>query len=171
MRIADEHTVKSVRTPKTTQSFRCSFCGLSLPQPMCALASCPVLDNSIGLHVQGQEGSTPELDNMSGQEFEIFVRDQLLRKGFKNIETTPGTGDMGADLIVHHQSRKIVIQCKRSSNPVGVAAVQEVLGARCFYTAQEAWVVTNATFTDAARRLARTAEVRLKVLKLGACTL
>jgi restriction system protein len=109
---------------------------------------------------------TLELHDMSGQEFELFVQDQLLRKAFESVNTTPGSGDMGADLIIHHEGKKIVVQCKRSSNPVGLAAVQEVFGARRFYGAHEAWVVTNASFTEAARSLALATKVRLKIVKL-----
>lgn len=72
---------------------------------------------------------------------------------------------MGADLIaVDAQGRKIVIQCKRNGKPVGVTAVQEVLGAKHFYRANEAWVVTNSTFTVAAKKLARSSKVRLRML-------
>ena len=41
---------------------------------------------------------------------------------------------MGADLIVRHNGKVIVVQCKRYGNAVGLQAVQEVLGARSFYT-------------------------------------
>lgn len=101
---------------------------------------------------------------MSGKHFELFVRDRLIARGYANIETTRGSGDMGADLIVRQNGRVIVIQCKRYAGAVGLAAVQEVLGAKSFYQADEAWVITNSTFTPAARRLARSANVRLKML-------
>ena len=105
---------------------------------------------------------------MTGMEFEIFVRDRLVEKGYAKarIETTPPSGDYGADLIVRQDEKPkvIVIQCKRSANAVGVQAVQQVLGAKKFYKANEAWVVTDATFTPAARRLAQSADVRLKRL-------
>lgn len=101
---------------------------------------------------------------MSGEQFELFVRDQLVQKGYSNVETTPRSGDMGADLLVSQNGKTIVIQCKRCSSPVGVSAVQEVLGTKSFYKANEAWVVTDSTFTKAARQLARSARVRLKIL-------
>lgn len=168
--VATEKREQDAELRVMKQNSRCSFCELPLARPLkvtCALASCPVLENISrpASPFAGQVNNTPELDDMSGQEFEIFVRDQLLRKGFETIDTTPGSGDMGADLIVCHHGKKIVIQCKRSRNSIGVAAVQEVLGAKCFYGAQEAWVVTNAMFTEAARSLARIAKVRLKIVK------
>lgn len=101
---------------------------------------------------------------MSGKDFELFVRDRLMARGYANIETTRGSGDMGADLIVRQNGKVIVIQCKRYIGSVGLNAVQEVLGAKSFYKAHEAWVITDSTFTAAARRLARSANVRLKIL-------
>ncbi len=62
---------------------------------------------------------------------------------------------------------KIVIQCKRSAGPVGIKAVQEALGARSFYRAREAWVITDSTYTAAAIKLARSSGVKLKRLVGG----
>jgi restriction system protein len=73
---------------------------------------------------------------------------------------------MGADLVVRHEGKVIVIQCKRYAAAVGVQAVQEVLGARCFYEADEAWVITDSIFTEAARKLAKAANVRLRQFSL-----
>ena len=75
---------------------------------------------------------------------------------------------MGADLVVRQNGRVIVIQCKRCSSPVGVNAVQEILGAKSFYQADETWVVTDSTFTKAARQLAQCAGVRPKILTFRA---
>jgi restriction system protein len=106
------------------------------------------------------------MSKMSGREFELFVRERLRERGYLNIETTPESRDMGADLIVRQNGKVIVIQCKRYAGAVGLQAVQEVLGAKSFYCADEAWVVTDSTFTEAARNLARSAKVRLKMLVL-----
>ncbi|MEO8052352.1 MAG: restriction endonuclease [Acidobacteriota bacterium] len=102
-----------------------------------------------------------DVSQMSGQEFELLVKSLLARHGYVSIEMTPGSGDMGADLVVRHNERVIVIQCKRYSGAVGLQAVQEILGAKSFYQAHEAWVITNSTFTDPARMLARSGQVRL----------
>jgi restriction system protein len=103
---------------------------------------------------------------MSGKEFELYVRDQLMRlEGYANVEMTRESGDMGADLVVRHNGKIIVIQCKRYAGAVGLQAVQEVLGAKHFYEADEAWVITDSTFTEAARKLAKAANVRLRTLR------
>ena len=49
----------------------------------------------------------------------------------------------------------VVLQCKLYARPVGNKAVQEVAAARTFYDAGFAAVVSNADYTEAARRLAR----------------
>lgn len=89
-----------------------------------------------------------------------------MKTGYSRVETTPKSGDYGADLIIRQEQkpRVIVIQCKHSAHPVGLKAIQEVLGAKKFYRASEAWVITDSTFTRGARKLARSAGVQLKLL-------
>jgi hypothetical protein len=71
------------------------------------------------------------------------------------------TGDQGADIVCESDGMLAVIQCKRYSQPVGNAAVQEVLAARVFYGAALAAVVTNASFTKSAVVLAKKASIHL----------
>jgi len=98
---------------------------------------------------------------MTPIEFETFVANMLKAKGFTSVRGTPVTGDQGADLIAEKDGRTIIIQAKRYQRPVGNKAVQEVIAARTFYKGDEAWVVTNSTFTPAAVALAQSASVRL----------
>jgi hypothetical protein len=54
---------QALKRPTVVKKSSCSFCCLSLPRPAgitCALASCPIFEDA------------PGLENMSGQEFEIF---------------------------------------------------------------------------------------------------
>lgn len=71
------------------------------------------------------------------------------------------TPDYGADIIARRLFRKIVVQCKHYSKPVGVRAVQEVIAARQYYGASIAAVATNRTFTRAAKQLAQRCRVEL----------
>lgn len=77
------------------------------------------------------------------------------------MEVTSASGDYGADLVLKKDGKKVVAQAKRYSKDVGIMAVQEVIGAKSYYSANEAWVVTNSYFTKAARELAQTGSVRL----------
>jgi restriction system protein len=104
---------------------------------------------------------TPQLHPaMDGVEYECFVADLLSSRGWET-RLTKGSGDQGVDVIAQKQGIKAVIQCKLYSHPVGNDAVQEVIAGRAFENADFAAVVTNATFTSAARQLASAAHVLL----------
>jgi Restriction endonuclease len=57
------------------------------------------------------------------------------------VEHTGRRGDFGADLLVSKQGRKIPVQAKRYSKPVGIRAVQEAVAAKGFYGCGDALVV------------------------------
>jgi len=101
-----------------------------------------------------------EVDKMTGIQFEKFLMLRYRSMGYI-VKETPVSGDFGADLVLHKNSRKIVVQAKRYSKTVGLKAVQEVSSAKPHYKADEAWVVTNNYFTVAAKQLAATNNVRL----------
>lgn len=101
------------------------------------------------------------VDIMPGYEFEELLKAVYFYLGYK-AEITKKSGDYGADLLLEDETgKKVVIQAKRYSKPVGARSVQEIAGARPHYGAAEAWVVTNSTFTPAAETLARENDVRL----------
>lgn len=60
----------------------------------------------------------------------------------------------GADLVVECAGSTIIIQCKYYSQPIGVKAVQEAFSAMTFYNAHKAAVVSNQSYTKAARQMA-----------------
>ena len=64
------------------------------------------------------------------------------------------TGDQGADLIADTGGRRVVIQCKFHSKPVGNKAVQEAHAAVGYHAGDHAAVVSNASFTRSAKQLA-----------------
>lgn len=53
------------------------------------------------------------------------------------------------------------MQCKRYKGKVGISAVQEVLGAKGYYKADKAMVITNSYFTPNAIKLANANDVEL----------
>lgn len=97
---------------------------------------------------------------MEGWEFERFMADILNRSGY-TVESTQLSGDQGVDILLDMEGRKIAVQLKRYTRPVGNKAVQEVLAGRIHYAAQEAWVVTTSSFTRSAVELAKSTGVRL----------
>jgi restriction system protein len=59
------------------------------------------------------------------------------------------------------ESEKFAIQVKRSIGPVGISAVQEVIGGIYYYDCDTAMVITNAFYTPSAIELAKKAKVEL----------
>ena len=98
--------------------------------------------------------------SLSPIEFERFCASQLQLEGW-SVMCTAVSGDQGADIIAESGNTRIAIQCKQYSQPVGNAAVQEAVAARIFYDADQAMVVSNASFTRSAVDLATKAAVLL----------
>ncbi len=86
---------------------------------------------------------------------------RLLQNAGWATRVTTATGDQGIDVIATSGKIKLVVQCKLYSNPVGNAAVQEIIAGRAFERADHAAVVTNSTFTPSAKTLAAAASVWL----------
>lgn len=97
---------------------------------------------------------------LTPEEYEVSVANKLKQYGFIT-KLTQKTGDQGIDVIATKNNKKVVIQCKLYSNPVGNSAVQEILGGKAFEGADYAVVVSNATFTKSAKQLAISANVLL----------
>lgn len=101
-----------------------------------------------------------DIDKMDGIQFEHYLKELYISRGYA-AEVTSASGDFGADLLLKKDGKKIVVQAKRYSKDVGIIAVQEVMGAKSYYQADEAWVVSNNYFTKAARGLADKGQVLL----------
>lgn len=96
----------------------------------------------------------------TGIEFEYYLADLLKKNGYET-ELTPKSNDYGADIIATKDNIKYAIQCKFYSNPIGISAVQEVLGALQYYKCNVAIVATNNTYTNNAIELAQKSNVIL----------
>lgn len=94
-----------------------------------------------------------DADIVSGEDYETLCRNLLQGRGWR-VETTPMTGDQGADLIAEAHGRRIVIQCKFHARPIGNKAVQEAFAGLGFHGGDVAVVVSNASYTRSARQLA-----------------
>jgi restriction system protein len=106
--------------------------------------------------------SMEKIDRMSGEEFEDYLALMYSRKTengkkmFTSVETTPGTCDFGADLLLRTiDGRKAVVQAKRYRKHVPESAVQQLIAARTYYRADVGLVITNSLYTDAAKTLAK----------------
>ncbi|XZN91642.1 MAG: restriction endonuclease [Microcoleus sp.] len=101
-----------------------------------------------------------EVDAMTGKEFEKFLEIHFRNFGY-SVTLTQDSQDYGADLILYKDGSKTVVQAKRSKNPVGIKAVQEVAGAVRHYKGNKARVITNNRFTENACKLAKSNDVEL----------
>lgn len=108
-----------------------------------------------------QTNGVQSTSDMDGIEFEVFLMDLFRTLGATGVCGTSTTGDQGADVLFDYMGLKVVVQAKRYSGNVGNKAVQEVVAAKAYYNADEAWVVTNSKFTAAAKELAQSNGVTL----------
>ncbi|MCD8189099.1 MAG: restriction endonuclease [Clostridiales bacterium] len=94
---------------------------------------------------------------LSGLEYEHYCERWLIRsKKYRQVKVTPASGDFGADITaIDKKGRKWVFQCKRYSSKLGNKPIQEVVAAKSHYNASCAAVITNSSFTDNARQLAK----------------
>lgn len=104
----------------------------------------------------------PKKKVANGYEYEEQVARSLRRKGYRNVQVTPKSGDYGADIIATDpHGNRVCIQCKFYRNSVGLAAVQEVVTAKAKYNCNKAAVYTNSHFTKQAKELAIVNDVDL----------
>ncbi|WP_341285189.1 restriction endonuclease [Priestia megaterium] len=101
-----------------------------------------------------------QIDLMNGVQFEEYLGELFRTMGYK-VENTPRSGDYGADLILKKGRRKIAVQAKRYKGRVGISAVQQIIGAKNFYKADDIWVVTNSYYSKPAKNLGAVNNVKL----------
>jgi restriction system protein len=97
---------------------------------------------------------------VSPLEFEGICAAVLRQTGW-SASTTKGSGDQGADVVAEYKGKKLVVQCKFYTGNVGNKAVQEVLAAKQFYSADIAAVVCKSDYTRSAKQLANVAGVEI----------
>lgn len=107
-----------------------------------------------------RKAGLPEIDRMSGLEFEKYLEQLFRRLGYQ-VERTSYTHDQGADLILTKDGVRTAVQAKRHSKAVSNKAVQEVKTAMAHYHCDRAMVVANQPFTNSARELAQSNHVEL----------
>lgn len=96
------------------------------------------------------------IEGMSGVEFEELLQRMFTNLGYQ-VQTTKGSGDQGADLVLTEGDCRIAVQAKRYKGSVGNAAIQEVLGGLLYYHCGRGMVVTTGVFTKSAYDLAHRA--------------
>ncbi|XZK12696.1 restriction endonuclease [Clostridium perfringens] len=101
------------------------------------------------------------IDSLNGIEFENYLYKLFKSKGF-TCTLTKQSNDYGADLILKHSNEEItIVQAKFYSNKVGISAIQEIVAAKKYYSANNCIVITNNYFTENAKELATCNSVHL----------
>jgi restriction endonuclease Mrr len=98
--------------------------------------------------------------SLRGIPFEEFLKEVFEELGFV-VEATKASGDQGVDLVLRRGTVEIAVQAKGYAESVGNDAVQAVHTGMTYYGCHRCAVVTNSTFTRAARELADSVGCRL----------
>ena len=98
--------------------------------------------------------SNSDVSQMNGFEYEKYVAKRLKDLGYTNIRLTEKY-DLGVDIIANKDGLKWGIQVKKYSGLVGAEAVRQVVTALNHYGCDRAMVITNSTFSEPAKLLAR----------------
>ncbi|WP_318503071.1 restriction endonuclease [Bacillus sp. T3] len=94
-----------------------------------------------------------DIDLMSGYEFEDFLGDFFSQRGYK-VLPTGYSQDQGIDLIIEKDGKRIGVQAKCYSNPVGNKAIQETVAGINYHNCTHGMVITNSSYTRQALDLA-----------------
>lgn len=99
----------------------------------------------------------------TGVDFELYLK-TLIEEQLEGayVETTPASGDHGADLLVRFRGIVVAVQAKYYTGSVGNAAVQEIHSGMGFYDADYGMVVTQSKYTEHAKSLAMKLNIHLE---------
>ena len=100
------------------------------------------------------------VDSMDGLEFERYLADLLRKRGYTNIQLTEKY-DLGVDIIAKKDGVTWGIQAKRYNSPVKAEAVRQAYTALARYKCDRAMVITNSTYSNPARMLAKDNQIPL----------
>jgi HJR/Mrr/RecB family endonuclease len=91
--------------------------------------------------------SLNDVNNLTPYEFELFVKEFFIQKGYDAINTQM-SHDHGADVIAIKDSVKYVIQAKLYSKPLSSYVVDRVNYAKRRYLADKSIIITNNDVTN-----------------------
>ena len=96
----------------------------------------------------------------NGHEFEHWVADGLNKFGW-DTKVTVASGDQGIDVIAKKKGKTVGLQCKLLKSSVGNKAVQEAFAGKTFHKTDAVCVMSNASYTPSAQKLAADTGVKL----------
>ena len=102
------------------------------------------------------EALMARIDAMAGLEFEVWIVERLVAAGYQ-VRNVRASGDFGVDIITWIHGLAVGLQPKRYQGKVGNDAVQQVLAGCDYHGCHLAVVLTQSSFTAAAREQAEKA--------------
>ena len=102
-----------------------------------------------------------KIDQLSGIEFEQFIKKLLIKNGYHHVRTTVQSGDYGIDILARKNHLNYGFQCKRYQRNIGVDAIQQAKAGQLYYQLDQSCVITNSYFTSSAFALAKANDIRL----------
>lgn len=100
------------------------------------------------------------IKNMTGVEFEKYLADIFMKKGY-SVNLTKASGDHGIDLQIYRSGVMGVVQCKQWEETVGEPHLRDFLGAMVHCGARFGFFVTTSSFTLQAKSFARGKNIQL----------
>jgi HJR/Mrr/RecB family endonuclease len=96
-----------------------------------------------------------DFSEIDSHEFVRIVKKLLEMSGYENIEITDGPHDGGADLVCTKGGKRVIVQCKRWKNPVGLSTLRDFIGAMVSKRVQAGVFITTSSLTKDARDFVR----------------
>src|SRR3989338_2476564 len=102
------------------------------------------------------------LDNLSGKEFEDFLKWMFEELGY-SVELTKATADSGVDLVIKKDKEKIAVQAKRynRTSKISNEVVLKTHGGMAVYKCDKSIIITTSYFTSQARKDAEKLKMEL----------
>jgi len=102
------------------------------------------------------------LDNLSGREFEYFLKWLFEEMGY-SVELTKITADSGVDLVVNKDSEKTAVQAKRYKRTMKISnnVILKTHGGKDIYGCNKSMVVATSYFTEQAIKDAKKLNIEL----------
>lgn len=140
----------------------CRYCGYAdeTDEKFCPICG-EVFTEAHGTNLILHENPFKHIDNMSGEEFEMFCCQLLYRNGYTGIQKTKISGDHGADILTEKDGISYAIQCKCYQKPVGNCAIQEIFTAKSLYRKDIGVLMTNQICTKQAIEEAKSLNIKI----------
>lgn len=96
-----------------------------------------------------------DIDIMTGREFELFLAQLLIARGF-NVDKVFHGNDRGVDILASKNSERYSIQAKRyRGRSVGRDAITDAVAGKQYHDCMQAMAITNSYFTKTAKEYAK----------------